>query len=53
LFQSTPRGKIDPILTRSAVGLTRRREKQGLWPDLEEESHVRRRIDGERQSRHR
>ena len=33
LFQSTQiRGKIAPILTRSAAGLTRRREKQGLWP---------------------
>src|SRR5262245_47505328 len=46
-------GYIDPILTRSAAGLAGRCEKRGLWPDFEEESHVRRRTDGERQSRHR
>src|SRR5262249_22066510 len=28
-------------------------KKRGLWPDFEEETHVRRRTDGERQSRHR
>ena len=43
----------DPILTRSAAGLAGWCEKRGLWPDFEEESHVRRRTDGERQSRHR
>jgi len=42
-----------PDFDPSAVGLARRCEKRGLWPDFEEESHVRRRTDGERQSRHR
>jgi carbon-monoxide dehydrogenase small subunit len=30
LFQSTPRGKIDPILTRSTVGLARRCENKAF-----------------------
>jgi aerobic carbon-monoxide dehydrogenase small subunit len=37
LSQFTPRGKIDPILTRSASGVARRCEKRGLWPDFEED----------------
>jgi hypothetical protein len=53
LFQITFRGKIDPILIRSADGIARQCEKRGLWPDFKEESYVRRRNDGERQSRHR
>jgi hypothetical protein len=40
-------------LTRSAAGPPVGAKNKALRPDFKEESHVRRRTDGERQSRHR